>query len=81
MELRLLTRIPGLFVAQSLVFWAGGIKLFLHLTSTGADTATANAAVFFVCTACTLVGGEIYYRTVDLPSQWVANWAYRWLTQ
>ncbi|WPH03548.1 Hypothetical protein R9X50_00642800 [Acrodontium crateriforme] len=71
----------SLFVAQSLVFWAGGIKLFLHLTSSGADTATANAAVFFVCTAGTLIGGEIYYRTVDLPSQWVANWAYRWLTQ
>ncbi|KAK5126406.1 hypothetical protein LTR85_010642 [Meristemomyces frigidus] len=70
----------SLFVAQSIVFWTAGIKLYLHLhLGHGTATATANLAVFVTCAVATLLFAEVYYRTVDLPSQWVARQAYAWL--
>lgn len=66
-------------MAQSIVFWTAGIKLYLHLHSRGTSTATANFAVFVTCTLTTLLFAEVYYRIVDLPSQWVAKEAYSWL--
>lgn len=73
-------RTLGLFVAQSLIFWTAGIKLYLHLY-VGKDTssALANLAVFLVCTIATLICSEIYYCAVDLPSQWIAWTIYSWL--
>ncbi|KAK4542403.1 hypothetical protein LTR36_006860 [Oleoguttula mirabilis] len=69
----------SLFVAQSIVFWTAGIMLFLHLHGHGASTAIANLAVFVTCSLATFLFGEVYYRAVDVPSQWIASQAYSWL--
>ncbi|GAB7365588.1 hypothetical protein MBLNU230_g6659t1 [Neophaeotheca triangularis] len=69
----------SLFIAQSIIFWTAGIKMYLHLSDSGTDKALANFAVFVVATVTTVVFGEVYYRVIDLPSQWLANKGYEWL--
>lgn len=70
----------GIFVAQSIILWSAGIKLFLHLhVELGTSPAVANLAVFVTGVIATAMFGEAYYRGVDLPSQWFASLAYVWL--
>ncbi|KAF2717266.1 hypothetical protein K431DRAFT_334501 [Polychaeton citri CBS 116435] len=68
------------FVAQSIVFWTISIKLWLLLhIEQQANTASANAAAFFVGLVATAVFAELYHRIIDMPSRWVAKNTYDWL--
>lgn len=79
-EGRRLTVDLGLFVAQSLIFWTAGVKLYLCLhVALSISTALTKLAVFLACSLATVLLGEVYYRTVDLPSQWLARKTYDWL--
>ncbi|KAF2772415.1 hypothetical protein EJ03DRAFT_387803 [Teratosphaeria nubilosa] len=70
----------SIFIAMSLVFWTAGIKLFLHLhTRLGTGVALSNFAVFVTCAAVTFVTAEVYYRTIDLGTQWLARETFAWL--
>lgn len=69
----------GLFVAQSIVLWTGGMKLWLTLSSDSISRPTANFIVLVTCLPAILVFCELYYRLVDLPSRWIAGRAYTWL--
>ena len=69
----------GIFAAQCIVFWTGGIKLWLVLNDKGMSTAAANAVVLLICLLATVLFSELYYRMVDVPSKWLAKHAYLWL--
>ncbi|KAF2862310.1 hypothetical protein K470DRAFT_204626, partial [Piedraia hortae CBS 480.64] len=69
----------SIFVAQSLVLWTAGIKLYLHLTENGTSSALANFAVFVVGAITTIAATELYYRAIDRPSQKLAAKAFEWL--
>lgn len=74
-----LTNISGIFFAQCVFFWTGGIKLWLVMYDKDYSNAGANAAVFVVGLLAVMVFSELFWRIVDLPSRWVAKWAYNWL--
>lgn len=69
----------SVFVAQGIVFWTGGIKLWLALNNAGVNTAGANTLVFIVGSLVIAVFSEMFYITIDLPSQWMARKTYLWL--
>lgn len=71
---------PGIFVAQSIVFWTAGVKLYMHLHAER-DVAPplAKLAVFVVGTITTGLGAELFHRLIDVPSQRVANETFSWL--
>lgn len=52
--------------------------MHLHIER-GTSPALANLAVLVTCSLATLLFGEMYYRIVDLPSQWIASRGYLWL--
>lgn len=70
----------GIFVAQSIIFWTVGIKLYIHLhEGRGVDSPLAKFAVFVVGIIATGVCAEVFYRLVDSPSQWLAKMTFTWL--
>lgn len=72
--------LPGIFVAQSIVFWSAGIKLYMHLyVQRDVSPPLAKLAVFVLGTIATGVGAEVFHRLVDFPSQWVARETFSWL--
>lgn len=72
--------LPGIFVAQSIVFWTAGIKLYMHLhVERDVAPPLAKLAVFVVGTITTGVGAEVFHRLIDLPSQRVAKETFSWL--
>jgi hypothetical protein len=72
--------IPGIFVGQCIVFWTGGIKLWLVLhDEQGLDAASANAVVLLVGFLAVALFAELFYRLVDQPSRWAAKQTYLWL--
>ncbi|KAF2166637.1 hypothetical protein M409DRAFT_66625 [Zasmidium cellare ATCC 36951] len=71
----------SLFVAQSLLMWSAGIKLWIHLhMANGTSVALANLAVFITTLVAVILFGEAFYRVVDVPSQWLATAGYYWVT-
>ena len=78
----MLTRWSGIFTAQCILFWTGGIKLWLVLyDQQGLSKASANGVVFIVCLIGVAVFSELFYTLVDLPSKWAAKEAYLWLVR
>lgn len=76
-----LTILVGFFVAQCIIFWVAGIKLWLTLRRRGNITvAGANALVLATCIPAILISAELFYRLIDDPSRRAAVTAYRWLT-
>lgn len=72
--------LPGIFVAQSIVFWSAAIKLYMHLhVQRDVSPPLAKLAVFVLGTIATGVGAEVFHRLVDFPSQWVARETFSWL--
>lgn len=70
----------GIFVAQSIIFWTVGIKLYMHLhVQRDVSPPLAKFAVFVIGTITTGVGAEVFYRAIDLPSQWIAKETNLWL--
>ncbi|KAK4500360.1 hypothetical protein PRZ48_008549 [Zasmidium cellare] len=70
------------FVAQSLVMWSAGIKLWTHIhVVNGTSVALANLAVFFTTLVTIVLFAEAFYRAVDVPSQWLATVGYHWVTK
>lgn len=62
--------------------WSAGIKLWIHLhMANGASVAVANLAVFITTFVAVIMLGEVFYRTVDAPSQWLAAVGYHWITK
>lgn len=75
-----LTKVAGIFVAQGIIFWSAGIKLWLALFTKGdIGVAGANAVVFFTCTLAVVLFSELFYICIDLPSRWLAKHTYLWL--
>ena len=71
----------GIFIAQSIVFWTAGIKLWLVLSNkTDLGTASANVIVLTTCLLTTAIFSELYFHAIDLPSQRFARKVYIWLT-
>ncbi len=69
-----------MFVAQSIVVWTVGIKLFLYLhAEQGLSIAATNGVVFFVCLLAVAFFAEGYHRLVDLPTRWFAKAVFAWL--
>jgi uncharacterized membrane protein len=76
----LTSNLAGLFVTQSVIFWTVGIKLFMHFhRHQGLSSPLAKLAVFVISTIATLVSGEVYFRFIDMPSQWLAQHLHLWL--
>ncbi|KAF2766098.1 hypothetical protein EJ03DRAFT_354231 [Teratosphaeria nubilosa] len=70
----------ALFFAQSIIFWSAGIKLWLYIhNKADFSTAAANVVVLAACVPAVLVLAELFYRLIDVPSQWLARRAYIWL--
>ncbi|KAJ4370385.1 hypothetical protein N0V83_004903 [Neocucurbitaria cava] len=69
------------FLVQSLVIYSVGIKLYLHINTTGTGKAANNLACFCVCASSVAVASEIFYRLVDLPSIVVARKCWKWMTK
>lgn len=40
----------------------------------------AVIAAFFTCLPVIIIGAEIFYRVVDVPSQKLARWVWAWVT-
>ncbi|GIZ41253.1 hypothetical protein CKM354_000456500 [Cercospora kikuchii] len=70
----------GIFVAQCIFFWTGGIKLWLVLRDErGLSTASANGVIFLVGFLAVFVFAELFFRLIDAPSIWLAKKTYTWL--
>ena len=72
--------IPGIFVAQSIIFWSTGIKLYLHV-HIERETASSLSKLTVFVVGVTMIGfcAEVFHRFVDMPSQWLAREAFAWL--
>ncbi|KAH8654060.1 hypothetical protein BGZ60DRAFT_386647 [Tricladium varicosporioides] len=70
------------FLMQSTIIYTAGIKLYLHLrTSQGWSDGGAGTMCLFVCLLVTIPAVEIFYRIVDVPSQWLAKGAFDWIRE
>ena len=68
-----------MFVAQSLLFYTAGLKLYVHLYAQDImSTAAAKAVCFVVLLPATLIGAEIFYRVVEQPSFTFGHAFFRW---
>lgn len=73
-----LLTIAGMFVAQSLMTYTIGLKLFVYMYSKDESTAGAKAACFVVCLLSTVLGAEVFFRVFDVPAQWFGQAFFRW---
>lgn len=47
----------------------------------GTSVAVANLAVFITTFIAVAVLGDVFYRAIDAPSQWLATVGYHWITK
>lgn len=66
------------FVAQSLLVYTIGLMLYVALRSQDISSAGANAVVFIVIVPSILCFGEIFYRVVDKPAEWLGRGIFHW---
>jgi peptidoglycan/LPS O-acetylase OafA/YrhL len=72
--------LAGWYLVQSTIIYTAGIKLYMHLTLSKEKSAVAaTTACLFVCLPVTIIGGEIFHRLVDQPSQRLAHAVWEWL--
>lgn len=70
----------GLFVMQCLIYWTARWNIYLYLrVSLNISNALTKLTVFITCLLATVLLSEIYYPTIDLPSQWLACKTCEWL--
>lgn len=75
LECPLLTRrTAGFFIVQSIVIYTLGIKLYQKLGL--ANDIGLVAVCFFVTLAVSILGAEIFYRTVEIPSHVLSHSAF-----
>jgi peptidoglycan/LPS O-acetylase OafA/YrhL len=78
--MQLADNLPGIFIAQSIIFWTVGIELYLRLhVNRGVSPPLAKLAVFVVGVITTAICAELVHRLVDLPSQRFARATFTWL--
>ncbi|KAF7508182.1 hypothetical protein GJ744_009479 [Endocarpon pusillum] len=68
------------FTAQSILVYTVGMRLALHIrTVRDLSIASTSAIVIFTLVPCILLGAEVFYRLVDVPSRHFAEWIFVWL--
>lgn len=72
---------PGWFLTQSWIIYIVGIKLWMHLQSTGASSDAANIACFFVTLLLTIIVSEVFHRVVDYPADALTKRLFKWMCE
>jgi hypothetical protein len=70
-------RDTGWFLVQSILVYTMGIRLMQMLPI--ANEVAATAVCFFVVLMATAIGSELFYRTVEVPSQVLSYTAFDWI--
>ncbi|KAL6717679.1 hypothetical protein ACLMJK_005594 [Lecanora helva] len=70
------------FLAQSIIIYTIGIKLFMHLSiDRGVATVPTRIICLLVSAITTLLGGEVFYRLIDYPSNVFAKRMFDWIRE
>ena len=70
----------GIFVAQSLVIYTLGLKLFIYVQVGLHMSAAASSGIVLLATIPSiLLSAEIFHRMVDIPARWIGRAFFNWL--
>ncbi|KAF2015709.1 hypothetical protein BU24DRAFT_450382 [Aaosphaeria arxii CBS 175.79] len=69
----------SIFLAQPILLYTAGIKLYMHMHASGISHEMATFVCFIVCVPLVGLAAEVFYRVIDLPSIAAAKETWAWL--